>query len=341
MGILFEIEINEKGEILHRTTIRSCHPQQDTISHETHSSRPGKGCSLLEEKHDFTAIDIETTGLSFANDQIIDLGAVRYRDGRPVARFDQLVNPGHEIDPFITHLTGITNEMLEYAPPIKEALPEFLAFIGSDILLGHNVHFDINFIYDSCANLGFGALRNDFIDTLRIARNLYKDTPHSLDCMIHRLGMPPRSKHRAAEDAELAAELYLRMITEKAFDEKSYSVPKSRLRNSSQGLEPTMEVDPTCKLYGKILVFTGTLSLEREEAIQIAVNAGAVVRSSVSRKTDYLVVGVQDISLVGDDGMSSKEEKAHALNGSGQAHIEIINESQFMALAGACKRSDM
>ena len=92
-------------------------------------------------------------------------------------------------------------------------------------------------------------------------------------------------------------------------------------------------VDESNPLFGKTIVFTGQLSMERTEAMQLAVNCGAVVKSAVSRKTNYLVVGVQDKALVGDDGMSTKEEKAYALNTSGAANINILSEEVFLKLA--------
>ena len=73
--------------------------------------------------------------------------------------------------------------------------------------------------------------------------------------------------------------------------------------------------------------------MNRVEAMQIAVNSGAIIRTDVSRKTDYLIVGMQDKALVGDDGMSSKEEKAYALNAEGKASIRIIDEAEFLRLA--------
>lgn len=110
--------------------------------------------------------------------------------------------------------------------------------------------------------------------------------------------------------------------------DKFKSVPKPR------DIQPTMDnIDPEGPLYGKSIVFTGELTISRAEAMQLAVNAGAVVKTSVSRKTNYLVVGKQDKSLVGEDGMSTKEENAYAINEQGKAHIEIIGEDEFIKLA--------
>ena len=79
-------------------------------------------------------------------------------------------------------------------------------------------------------------------------------------------------------------------------------------------------------------MFTGELHISRAEAMQLAVDVGAKVTSSVSKKTDYVVVGKQDLALVGEDGMSTKEERAHALNSEGVANIQIIGEAEFLAL---------
>ena len=94
----------------------------------------------------------------------------------------------------------------------------------------------------------------------------------------------------------------------------------------------TKQVNTDSPLYGKNIVFTGELSIDRAEAMQLAVNAGACVKTSVSRKTNILVVGIQDPAIVGDDGMSSKEERAYALKAAGEADISIISEQNFMEL---------
>ena len=108
-------------------------------------------------------------------------------------------------------------------------------------------------------------------------------------------------------------------------------IPFSRIKPTE--IKVTVEnIDSNNPLYGKSVVFTGELSMDRSQAMQLAVNAGASVKTSVSRKTDYLIVGKQDLQLVGEDGMSTKEEKAHALNNAGSANVKIIDEATFLQL---------
>src|SRR5699024_10886253 len=98
--------------------------------------------------------------------------AIKVKNNKIVSKFNSLVKPQNEIDDYITELTGITNEMVKDAPTIEEILPDFMDYIGNDILIGHNVNFDINFIYDNLYRNKFNVLTNDFIDTMRISRKL-------------------------------------------------------------------------------------------------------------------------------------------------------------------------
>ena len=108
--------------------------------------REAKGSSLLQIPASYTMIDTETTGLDPQYDKIIEMAAVKVRDGKEVARFETLVNPEQPIDDFIADLTGITNEELSAAPVAADCLPDFMEFIGDDLIVGHNIHFDVNFI---------------------------------------------------------------------------------------------------------------------------------------------------------------------------------------------------
>lgn len=121
---------------------------------------------------DFTAIDVETTGLNPKTEKIIEVGAVKVRNGKIVERFDSLVHPGRRLTERITELTGITDEMLKDAPLPEKVIPEILDFIGGDILLGHSIMFDYSFLKRAAVNLGLMKSKDNRygIDTLKIAR---------------------------------------------------------------------------------------------------------------------------------------------------------------------------
>lgn len=298
-------------------------------------SREHKGQSLLKAAKSFVAIDLETTGLSPVFDDIIELGAVRYEGGVAVESFDQLVNPGYEIDEFITELTGITNDMLAGAPGLWDALPNYLAFIGSALVVGHNVNFDVNFLYDACADLELPFFANDFVDTMRIARRLYKDWPsHRMDEMIKRLGLPTRSLHRAAEDAALAGEAYLKMQQDENFEDILQPGPSYNAMAKSivarEGL-----ANENSPLYGKVCVFTGTLeSFTRREAMQLVADIGGICGDGITKKTNFLILGNNDYCKSIKDGKSSKQKKAEKLILEG-ADLQIIPEAVFLDMLSA------
>lgn len=168
---------------------------------EENSKRPEKGKSLLELPEDYVVVDLETTGLRPDIDEIIEIGALRVRGLEITDTFSTLVCPINGIDPFITQLTGISSKMVEDAPRVSEALKEFLRFTDNDIVIGHNVHFDINFLYDKCIEcFGFG-FSNDFIDTMRISRKLFPEYRHHKLCdLADRFGLHNEQAHRALSD---------------------------------------------------------------------------------------------------------------------------------------------
>ena len=104
---------------------------------------------------DFTAIDLETTGLDPKRDKITEIGAVRVREGKITEHFSTLVNPGRKLTEQIISLTGLQDEELSNAPEPTEAIPQLLDFLGEDVLLGHSVLFDYSFIKRAAVNQGF------------------------------------------------------------------------------------------------------------------------------------------------------------------------------------------
>ena len=111
--------------------------------------RKFKGQSLFAFPDDYTVIDIETNGLTTGVCEIIEVSALKFRGEILQDSFSTLIKPTERISWFITNLTGITDRMVENAPNINEVMQKFYDFIGKDILIGHNVHFDVNFLYDN------------------------------------------------------------------------------------------------------------------------------------------------------------------------------------------------
>ncbi|MCT0045371.1 3'-5' exonuclease [Lactococcus lactis] len=108
--------------------------------------RTQKGKSLLQFPEEYVVIDIETTGLSPQWDEIIEVAALKLLNGEIVDKYQTLLKPSFPVDPFISELTGITNKMLETAPIFDDIYQDLQHFIGDNILVGHNVNFDINLI---------------------------------------------------------------------------------------------------------------------------------------------------------------------------------------------------
>lgn len=163
--------------------------------------------------HDaYTVIDFETTGLSPYQHEIIEFCGLRIRNGKIVDRYQVLVKPRGVITSFITNLTGISPEMVEDAPYIEEVLPLIVAFLGSDLIIGHNISFDWGFL---CANLqryGLNILSNRRCDTVALARHTYPFFPnHQLHTVCKRVNTEFFPSHRAESDCLATFELYEKM----------------------------------------------------------------------------------------------------------------------------------
>ena len=165
----------------------------------------------------FCVLDLETTGGSAADCEITEIGAVIYQGGDLVSTFQTLVNPGSEIPPFITILTGITHSMVIEAPRIEEALPTFLEFIGDAVIVGHNVRFDLSFLNAATLRLGYGKLPNRSVDTVALARRLVRSEVRNLklQTLAAYFRSPTTPNHRALEDARATAHV-LHSLLERA-----------------------------------------------------------------------------------------------------------------------------
>lgn len=165
-------------------------------------AKRNKGTRLVNYVPDYVVFDLETTGVSTNKDAIIEISAVKVKNGEVEDTFDSLVNPMRHIPSSATAVNQITDKMVEHAPVLTEVLPKFLEFIGDMILVGHNIHsFDTSFIYDAVL-LQYGTeFKNDYVDTLYMARKYLKQLSHHrlVDISEH-FGFSTEGAHRALND---------------------------------------------------------------------------------------------------------------------------------------------
>lgn len=161
----------------------------------------------------YVIVDLETTGLNPEQDSIIELGAIKVENNSVIDSFSCLVRCERGIPKSIIDLTGITESMLiEQGIPQKQALQEFLQFIGHNKLIGYNIKFDMHFLHNACRNHGFPLITNHCIDLLSLARRKVYDVPnYKLSTLAEHFSLSSRSAHRALGDCKLAFELYNKM----------------------------------------------------------------------------------------------------------------------------------
>lgn len=401
-----------------------------------------KGASLIEFPESYVVIDVETTGFDPSVDCLIELAALRVVNNEIKESYSSFVKSSTSVPPHITELTGITSEQLKDAPEPQEALLQFHDFVGDNVVVGHNVNFDINFLYDNFKKYLGIPFSNDYVDTLKLSRKYCKQAPlHKLSALADFLRIPVETAHRALADCTTTNSLYLALkeaakdyiekqqneenklllslnfdtanpffnkkiaikglpqlysfsfmkaVSEKChanlgdifykscdfivfsnftykrwkkgeFSEKFEKANELAAAGSLQIISETQwcemlhlpipafenpasfktstkakdistdvtDFDVLHPLYDRVCVFTGALEkMSRKEAMQMVADLGGQVGDSVTRKTNYLILGNNDYCASIKNGKSSKQAKAESLKASGQ-DIEIISENVF------------
>lgn len=302
-----------------------------------------KGRSLLDLPQDYTVIDLETTGLEPRYDDIIEVACIKYRGGEEVGRFQSLVQPPlqndeeddegepYYVDEFIESLTGITNEMLADAPKFDAIEQQVADFLNGELLVGHNVNFDINFLYDNLEPYGV-EIGNDFVDTMRLSRRALPDLPHHRLNDLAEYFSIDGEHHRAMGDCEMTNHILLglaKIIRENDVDLSVHRYSSIDLRSLQP--DPTKFVQDHI-FYDRNCVFTGKLErFTRKEAAQIVLNIGGHCENNVTKHTNFLVVGNFDYCSNVKGNKSGKLKKAEGLILRGQ-DLQILSESAFYDL---------
>jgi len=175
-----------------------------------------RGTSLKDYVANYTVFDLETTGIRPDCDAIIEISAVKVRDGKVADTFSSLVNPGRPIPYDATAVNGIHDEMVADQPSLDVIFPKFLAFIEDDILVGHNIQsFDMKFIWRAAEELFGKTVNNDYIDTLSMARRcLPKLSRHRLVDIAAFYRINTAGAHRALNDCLMNQQCFEHMAKE-------------------------------------------------------------------------------------------------------------------------------
>lgn len=297
---------------------------------------------------EFVVFDIETTGLSVLTSQIIEIGAVKIKDGEVLERFNKFVDPEVPIPENIVELTGIDDGMVKGADKIDTVLREFLDFIGDRLLIAHNANFDISFIRKASRECGY-RFANPYLDTVTLSRFLNADLKsHKLDAVAKYYDLGNFNHHRACDDAEMLANIFFAMVDKmEKFDIKTFA---DLQRDMSENANPL-----TAKPYHQVILVKNKEGLKNlyklvsysylkyyrrvpripkselekhREGLIIgsACEAGELFRAILEKKTDdeirdivnfYDYLEIQPISnnkFLIDDGTVGSEEDLRDLN---------------------------
>ena len=224
----------------------------------------------IQYPKDYVVVDIETTGLRANHDAILEIGAVKVRNHEVVDTFSDLINPECLISPFITNLTGINNEMVRDCETIPFVLTRFLDFLQDDLIIGHNVSFDLGFLRNKCERFGLAELNNPKLDTLSIARKTLPHLPHHrLSDLVEYFKVDQSRAHRALDDC-LATNAILEHM---------------RLLSTNEPLEPSHP------LSHKRIVLSGVFTILDKKVVSKRIkDLKSILQVALTSKTDILVL---------------------------------------------------
>ena len=274
----------------------------------------------------FVSLDVETANASLAS--ICQVGIVLFENGQIADKWSSLVDPEDFFDGMNISIHGIDQDDVAGAPTFHQALADIARRISGQTVVTHT-SFDRSAISQACAKYGLVPPECAWLDTARVARRTWPDVAHSgygLASLARRFGIEFKH-HDALEDARAAGMIMLRAIEDTGMDIGAL-LERSAQRTSQHHAQAG---SPEGQLFGEVVVFTGTLSLSRHDAAELASRAGCEVADGVTKHTTLLVVGDQDIRHLAGQEKSNKHRKAEELIAKGQP-IRILAERDFAAI---------
>lgn len=311
----------------------------------------------MDKGIDFVALDLETA--TWNKSSICEIGIAIVKDSKVVETKSWLVKPYRNwYDSFNISIHGITPEMTKDCPPFKEVWREVRSYLEGQVVVAHNTAFDMYALKYAFEENGMSYPNFRHFCSYRVARYCFKDTySYSLPIICEAMGIQFSSHHRAGADAEACANVFIKSMELSGvsnFDELQikyefrcgrfagdvFEGQRSVKKSVSSGksikdyVGDPSKIDEDSYFYQKSVCFTGTCKwASRDTLLQTIADIGGYPQKGVNKSTQILVVGQQDYRRVGEDGMSSKQEKAMALKDAGQ-DIEVMSEEQFLCMLG-------
>lgn len=169
--------------------------------------------SLLVKDTTFVAFDIETTGLTPVMDRIIELGAVKFLNGKTVDTFQKLINPEVPIPTEVSAINSITDKMVRGCEKIDDVLPKFISFLGESVTVAHNAPFDVGFIYYDLARLKINTSHEIILDTCAMAKRLFPNLySYRLESLVSSMHIRSETLHRALADAKVCMKIFFKCL---------------------------------------------------------------------------------------------------------------------------------
>ncbi|MBO4566903.1 MAG: 3'-5' exoribonuclease [Bacteroidales bacterium] len=299
----------------------------------------------------FIALDLETATLERRT--ICEIGLAFVKDSQVIDTKSWLVRPEHnEYDWFNISIHGITPEMTKHSPSFKQVWKEVGPLLENQIVVAHNTGFDMYALRDAFDYDDMPYPHFQYYCSYRAARYTVPDAySYSLPLICRHLGIPFDKHHRAGVDAEGCARVFLEALHRggvsslEEFQNKyefkcgefgdnlfrpQLSIRKYSTKPSKEYVGDPSKFDEGSYFYGKAVCFTGKCEYgTRDQLLQKIADIGGTPVKGVTKDTNILVVGQQDYRVVGEAGLSSKQQKAIALKDSG-VDIEIMSEAEFL-----------
>lgn len=297
-----------------------------------------KGQEIPDFLSNYTMLDIETTGLSPYRDRITELGAVKVRNGQIVDQYTNLIKfpKNNKVPAFITKLNGITEEQIvNEGIPAEQAIKEFREFIDDDIIIGYNVNFDLNFLYDLSQKYKLPILNNDYVDVLRLARAYYPRERHNrlIDCM-QRAGIAQVEEHHGLADSLDTIKVYNDFSAH--FTDDLLEATRNKIKNVDLTSDDVDYIDLGFRnpVQNKNIVLSGHIHMDEQDADKMIGNMGGKAEDKVNPMTNYLIMGDYDFFRKDNEDLST----ARDLIKDG-AKIKRLSESFFLGMLDDWARS--